>query len=261
LIYGKAIIPVKLLYIVKGECRNMENTINSKVENSSENFTLKLFPYRLFYCLSSPIRLRIIISLSGEKMTVNHLSKLLEVSQPSISGQLAILQKYGIVQSWQTGREKYYKIIPESIESLTSWLDDIAISINMINVPQPRLTHYFAEGRRCYDHLAGKNGVKLLKLMMSRKWIAIKSDKPEYKLTDLGEIKLTQLGVHIPVPKKHGRIFAYGCRDLTEKEHHLGGALGSEIMKALVKQGYIIVHKDTRIVNISIPIDQWLDTH
>ena len=46
-----------------------------------------------------------------------------------------ILQNYGIVHGWQVGREKYYKIIPESIESLTSWLDNIATSVTAGDLP------------------------------------------------------------------------------------------------------------------------------
>jgi hypothetical protein len=45
--------------------------------------------------------------------------------------------------------------------------------------------------------------------------------------------------------------------DLTEKEYHLGGALGSEIMKALINQNYIKIYRNTRVIDIIKPIESW----
>ena len=235
----------------------MENVIEKGEDDPDKNTGAKSLPDRLFYCLSNPVRLRIILFLSKGKMNVNQLSSTFNVSQPEISAQLSILQNYGIVHGWQVGREKYYKIIPESIESLTSWLDNIATSITADNVEEFESDKQFQKGRRCYDHMAGQSGVMLLKLLLSMKWISIKNDKPEYELTDSGEIMLTKLGVNIPVKKNHGRIFAYGCMDLTEKEYHLGGALGSEIMKALINQNYIKIYRNTRVIDIIKPLESW----
>jgi len=227
------------------------------IDKNNLNQKFKASPDRIFYCLSNPMRLHIILLLSKGKMNVNQLSSIFNASQPEISSQLSILQNYGIVHGWQVGREKYYKIIPESIESITSWLDDIATSISFDNLPELDSHKQFQKGRRCYDHIAGRYGVMILKLLLSMKWIIIKNDKPEYELTDLGEIMLINLNVNIPVKKKHGRIFAYGCMDLTEKEYHLGGSLGSEIMKALINQNYIKIYKNTRVIDIIKPIESW----
>ncbi|NOL60445.1 winged helix-turn-helix transcriptional regulator [Ferroplasma acidiphilum] len=171
----------------------MENVSKKGKYDSNHNPGAKSLPDRLFYCLSNPVRLRIILLLSKGKLNVNQLSSTFNVSQPKISAQLSILQNYGIVHGWQVGREKYYKIIPESIESLTSWLDNIATSVTVDNLPEFDSHKQFQKGRRCYDHMAGQSGVMLLKLLLSRKWISIKNDKPEYELTDSGEIILTRL--------------------------------------------------------------------
>lgn len=235
----------------------MENIIDTKNSIHDLKSASKTLPDRIFFCLSNPVRLRIILLLSKNKMNVNQLSSSLIISQPETSAQLSTLQDYGMVQSWQVGREKYYKIIPESIESVTSWLDDIATSINSDNLPELNSKKDFQNGRRCYDHVAGKSGVMILKSMLSMKWLIIKNDKPEYKLTEFGETMLINSGVNLPVQRKNGRIFAYGCRDLTEKEYHLGGALGSEIMKALISQHYIKIYKNTRTISILKPIESW----
>ncbi len=138
--------------------KNLENIIDK------EKFIFK--PEKMFFCLSNKIRLNIILLLSKNKMTVNQISNNINVSQPEASAQLSVLQNYNIVQSWQVGMEKYYKIIPESIESLTSWLDDIAISINMNYNNETDTGIKFDKGRRCYDYIAGKKGVMILKSML-----------------------------------------------------------------------------------------------
>ncbi|WMT50724.1 MAG: metalloregulator ArsR/SmtB family transcription factor [Ferroplasma sp.] len=215
---------------------------------------------RLFYCLSSPIRLEIIRILSRGTKTVKGISELLNSPQPLVSGHLKILLEYGFVNELPFGREVFYKIIPEQVEFLTTYLDDMAGNHKIsITTKNSKNNVSFSECRRCYDHLAGLTGVMLLKTLLSNNWLKQINDKPEYDLTDIGEINMIRLGVKIPAKKKHGRIFAYGCRDLTEKEFHLGGALGSALMKGLVVRGFISVHDDSRIVTVIKPVKYWFD--
>jgi hypothetical protein len=58
--------------------------------------------------------------------------------------------------------------------------------------------------------------------------------------------------------KKSGRMFAYGCRDVSERELHLGGALGYAILKDLVSKGIVIKSEGTRILTVNRPIEEWL---
>jgi DNA-binding transcriptional ArsR family regulator len=215
---------------------------------------------RLFYCLSNPVRLEIIKILSHGMKTVMDISGFMVRSQPSVSSHLKILSEYGFVNEFQYGRKVFYKIIPEQVEFLTTYLDDMAGNHKMsVAVKQSFNKSSFSECRRCYDHLAGSQGVMLLKKLLLKGWLKQINDKPEYDLTDAGEIHMIKLGVKIPVKRKHGRIFAYGCRDLTEKEYHLGGSLGSELMKALIAGEFISVHDDSRIITVLKPIAYWID--
>ena len=231
----------------------------SNFQNNSEQ-THEISVDRCFYCLSSPARLKIIEILSEGMKTVGNISELLNSSQPSVSGHLKILSEYGFVNQFQYGREVFYKIIPERVEALTTYLDDLAGNHKTYTkIKQSSNNASFSECRRCYDHLAGYEGVRLLKTLLSNGWLKQINDKPEYDLTEKGEINMVKLGIKIPLKRKHGRIFAYGCRDLTEKEFHLGGALGSEFMKALIGKGFIAVHDDSRIITVLKPITDWLD--
>ncbi len=215
---------------------------------------------RLFYCLSSPVRLEIIRILSGGSKTVNGISELLNSSQPSVSSHLNILSEYGFVNEFQYGREVFYKLIPERVEFLTTYLDDMAGNHKMpVTTKKSNNNASFSKCRRCYDHLAGHDGVMLLKIFLLKKWLKQINDKPEFDLTDKGEINMMRLGVKIPVKRRHGRIFAYGCRDLTEKEFHLGGSLGSEVMKALIAGEFISLHENSRIITVIKPIKDWIE--
>ena len=53
-------------------------------------------------------------------------------------------------------------------------------------------------------------------------------------------------------------MFAYGCKDVSERELHLGGALGYAIFKDLVSKGIVIKSEGTRILTVNRPIEEWL---
>jgi DNA-binding transcriptional ArsR family regulator len=233
-------------------------TVSSFQNNSKQAHEISMD--RFFYCLSNPARLKVIRILSEGMKTVKNISELLNKSQPSVSAHLKILSKYGFVSEFQYGREVFYKIIPERVEFVTTYLDDLAGNHRIaITARQSYNRSSFSECRKCYDHLAGYEGVRLLKTLILNGWLKQINDKPEYDLTEDGEASMIKLGVKIPLKRKRGRIFAYGCRDLTEKEYHLGGSLGSELMKTLIARGVISVHDDSRIITVLKPIMDWVN--
>jgi Bacterial regulatory protein, arsR family. len=68
--------------------KNLENVSKKGQDDPDKNTGAKSLPDRLFYCLSNPVRLRIILFLSKGKMNVNQLSSTFNVSQPEISAEI-----------------------------------------------------------------------------------------------------------------------------------------------------------------------------
>ena len=212
--------------------------------------------------ISNPERLAIIDILAGGRSNVTGIVKKTGIAQPKVSTYLSMLQNAGIVDSFRSGKEIIYSIVPEAMESLLSWAEDLSGKMNRslhgeMNVIVPS-SDSFSYARCCYDHLAGKIGVYLLEELLRRGWIAVEnSDKPTFLLTNLGEDSLKNLGVNIPVKKKHGRIFAYGCRDVSERKLHLGGSLGHAIFQDMIVKGIIQRSPGTRSLRVNSTVDEW----
>jgi hypothetical protein len=119
------------------------------------------------------------------------------------------------------------------------------------------------QARTCYGHLAGVAGVDLLAVLVQRGWLKAATctdeTRPSYQLTPPGEGALTRLGVEIPDPKKTRRRFA--CIDWTERCPHLGGALGSAVLQAMVKAGIVQRQQNTRAVIMLHPLEDWFGMH
>ena len=112
--------------------------------------------------------------------------------------------------------------------------------------------------RTCYDHLAGVAGVSLLDEMLSRGWFREEEGpRTSYRLTEIGERALLNLGVDVAGAAAQRRPFAYGCLDWTERRHHLRGSLAAAILTALSGSGTVGRTPGTRTVALGRPILDW----
>jgi len=80
-----------------------------------------------------------------------------------------------------------------------------------------------------------------------------------YRLTPHGTKALGDRGVDVVRAQKARRRLAFGCLDWTERREHLGGALGTAILEAMVAAGIIQRQPHTRTVVLLKPVMDWLD--
>lgn len=78
----------------------------------------------IFDALSDPTRLAIVeeLLLSGEQ-AAGSLAKPFEISKPAISRHLRILEDAGIVEHRVDRQWRRYRIRPESIQAVDTWID------------------------------------------------------------------------------------------------------------------------------------------
>lgn len=117
------------------------------------------------------------------------------------------------------------------------------------------------QARTCYDHLAGSAGVSLLNQLLRRGWLKQTGEgrnRQEFQLTEAGVYALEKRGVDVQGAERARRLFAYGCLDWTERQFHLGGALGSAILDAMLVEGFA-QREDGRIVTLRESVDRWLN--
>ena len=77
----------------------------------------------VFRALADPTRRAVFERLAQGEQSVSALRAGFEVSQPAISQHLAALKSAGLVAERREGRFAYYRVAPEGLDPLLTWLD------------------------------------------------------------------------------------------------------------------------------------------
>jgi ArsR family transcriptional regulator len=85
---------------------------------------------RLFKALGDETRLRIVALLSHGELCVCHVEKALELSQPNVSRQFAVLRYAGIVEPRRQGNWIYYKLTQQVDEDCKRLLNNLTASFS-----------------------------------------------------------------------------------------------------------------------------------
>jgi hypothetical protein len=95
--------------------------------------------------------------------------------------------------------------------------------------------------------------------MQRRGWLLHgRRDGLAYEITASGIRALLGRGVDIEAARALRRRFTAACLDWTEREPHLGGALGAAILDALLAAGYVRRRPKRRDLRIVKPLRRWL---
>lgn len=198
--------------------------------------------------IADPIRLRILQQLVDGPATVSDLVATVGESQPKVSNHLAILRERSLVESERRGRRSIYRLRSPSVAVLIEALSALARGGD-----RSRATPALASARTCYDHLAGKLGVELLARLISTRALERQDEESgDLGLGPAGARVFLRLGVDLDAVARSKRRFAFACDDWTEDGAHLGGALGAEVCKALVKKGWVVRRSGTRAVRVTL---------
>ncbi len=75
-----------------------------------------------FQILADPTRRRLIEELRGGERSVGELVQTVDIGQPGVSRQLAILQDANFVVMRPEGRRRFYRLRPEPFRDLDDWM-------------------------------------------------------------------------------------------------------------------------------------------
>ena len=96
----------------------------------------------VFQVLADPTRRRLVDALRDGEKSVNQLVELVDIGQPGVSRQLAILQDADFVTVRPDGRRRLYSLRPERFVELSRWVTGYRA------VWEPRLDRLAAELER-----------------------------------------------------------------------------------------------------------------
>lgn len=77
----------------------------------------------MFTAIAHPVRRQLLDLLVQGKQPVSQLAAHFSISRPAISQHLKVLLDAGLVSEQRQGRERVYKLRPQPLQALDSWLE------------------------------------------------------------------------------------------------------------------------------------------
>ena len=209
---------------------------------------------RIAALLAHPARMRMLMTLAdGTVRPAGELVFAASISAQSASAHLSALVDGGLLRLEAQGRHRYFRLagaeVADAIESLAS-LSAAARPRAPRSAAIPKSEPVqFLHARTCYDHLAGVAAVQICEAMVKARWIT--AEGQDFRVTRLGEKRLAALAVDLDLARRSKRVFARACVDLTQRRHHLGGALGAALLDVCIARGWVLRTRHSRVVGIT----------
>jgi len=174
--------------------------------------------------------------LDGRAWTAGELARGAGVAASTASEHLGKLVVGGLLTEERQGRHRYVRLADGRTAQLIEELAAHAHAGAQAPVRSLRdasLQHALARGRTCYDHLAGRLGIRITDAMTER---GLLRQDTGFTLTEEGLEWFGSLGV--PLGTASRRPLARGCLDWTERRPHLAGTSGAALCRHALDAGW-----------------------
>jgi DNA-binding transcriptional ArsR family regulator len=214
--------------------------------------------------LADPSRCRVLLALDdGRALPASLLAAEAGVTPATTSSHLGKLVAAGLLTVERHGRHRYYRLAGPDVGQLIEILTRLAPAQPIRSLRQGTRANALREARTGYDHLAGRLGVALMRVMLERGQLTggdgtfdpyqAEHDKRagyghdvNYRLTAGGYGFLTDFGVAL-LPRP---VIRY-CVDWSEQRHHLAGAVGRGLLNRLFELDWIRRSEAHRAVHLT----------
>jgi DNA-binding transcriptional ArsR family regulator len=219
--------------------------------------------------IGDPGRARVLRALAdGRELAASVLAHEAGVAASTASAHLGKLVEGGLVVAESRGRHRYFRLAGPDVARALEALARIAPSAPVRSLREGTKAQAVRAARTCYDHLAGKLGVAIMSSLIADGALTggdghhvrerAQGDRPsapgrdlDYRLTDEGADKLTELGVDVDRALAGPRAPIRYCIDWSEQDHHLSGALGAALTERLFELGWVKRLPRTRAVLVT----------
>lgn len=206
---------------------------------------------------ADPARARMLRVLAdGRAQPASVLAAEAGIAASSASAHLSRLVDGGLLTVQRSGRHRYYRLADERTAVGLEVLAALAPALPIRSLRQNNRAAALRRARTCYDHLAGQLGVSLTQALLNHRalerldggrTVSRADDDPyaaqlptaPYRLGPHADTVLDKLGVDLHGLQTSGttRPLLRFCVDWSEQQHHLAGALGAAIHRALRDNG------------------------
>ncbi len=188
-------------------------------------------------------RIRMLTALlDGRAHSATELATAAGVSPQTASSHLYKLLAGELVVCEPKGRQRLFRLRGPEVAAAIEGLGALAQE-PVAAVPEIRFA------RTCYDHLAGMLSIALATRLLNEG--VLRQREGEFCLTAAGARFLGTLGVDAEPLRLLRRSFARKCLDWTERQNHVGGAVGAALLERFFEMRWIARIRNTRAVRVT----------
>ncbi len=200
--------------------------------------------------IGDPARASMLSALKDDNsLTATELAHIAGVAPNTASGHLARLVKAKMVTVERAGRHGLFRLASKEIADVLEALESIAANTS----PRYRAPHRrddpLRAARTCYDHLAGRLGVQLTLSLVALGYLV--ATTTGFTLRKKGRSAFADMGIDMDELLTSRRRLTRQCLDWSERQPHLGGALGASLFSRLCDQGWLRRDERTRAVFVT----------
>jgi hypothetical protein len=193
--------------------------------------------------------------LDGRAWTVGELARHAGIAPSTASQHVATLIGGGLLSGVQQGRHHYVRLAGPATAELIEDLAEYAAP----GPPAPtesgrslravRASEAMRKARTCYDHLAGRLGVRITDALTDARLL---DQAGGFALTPAGVDWLdAAMGVDVAALRAGRRPLVRSCLDWTERRPHLGGAVGAALCGRFLTEGWVSRVSGSRAVRVT----------
>jgi DNA-binding transcriptional ArsR family regulator len=210
---------------------------------------------RLAALIGDHARAEVLTALMADRaLTATELAGIAGVTKQTISAHLAKLLEAGLITVDRQGRHRYFRLADHDVASLLESLMGVAFRTGAVRIRSSPREPALRKARICYDHLAGELGVLAYESLLAQRIFSTGTEG--LQLTNSGSAWFSSLGIDPAVAAAQRRAFCRPCLDWGERRHHLGGALGTALLKRLYELGWASRAKDSRVITFTMNGEQ-----
>lgn len=188
--------------------------------------------------IGDPARANMLSALmAGLALTAGELAAEAGVTPQTAAAHLGRLREAGLIVVEIQGRHRYHRLAgPEVAEAIETLMGLAGRTGRLRTRPGPR-DEALRRARVCYDHIAGRIGVRLHDRLVEGGLVAAGGDG--LVLSAAGRDRFRAEGIDVETLESAARPLCRTCLDWSERRPHLAGGLAAAILRLALERSWL----------------------
>jgi len=189
--------------------------------------------------------------MDGRALTASELARAAGITPQTASGHLARLTAAGLLSRHCQGRHHYHRLASTAVAHMLETIMEASLAGEeqrprraVVTGPRDKAMR---AARTCYDHLAGRLGVRLTDALCERGYVELSEEGGG--VTDAGMEFFRNFGLDLG--GSPARVYCRPCLDWSERRPHIGGALGAKLAARCFALNWIRRDRESRAVTVT----------